>query len=422
MNNLRSIGIFLIASTTTLTAISQEDSSSRWDLDRCISHALENNINISQSQLEQKVSALEYTQSKFERLPSVNGSASQSLLDPTTTSFGLNANLNIFNGLSTEYNIKKQRLSLEKQATKTESVKYEITTAVIEAYLQLLYNKENIDVAEKILESSKAQLTLSQAKYKVGSISAKDASDIEAQYASNEYSLIKARNAYAQQLLTLKQLLELNPETSFDIAIPNIETATYEVPSAKEVYQTAYTVLPDIKNMQQQQAIDSVSIKLAQSAYYPSLSLSAGVGASANYFDNQSELEGNNSLRLSLSVPIFNNLQNKTNVETARINSEYNTLALESAKKNLYKEIESTCQSAQAYQTELIALEKSEKAAAVSYELAQKQFNLGATDATSLLLAETNYIQANLSKIQAKYMAILYHLLLQQYQGKPLAL
>ena len=57
MNNLRSIGIFLIASTTTLTAISQEDSSSRWDLDRCISHALENNINISQSQLEQKVSA-----------------------------------------------------------------------------------------------------------------------------------------------------------------------------------------------------------------------------------------------------------------------------------------------------------------------------------------------------------------------------
>ena len=97
MNNLRSIGIFLIASTTTLTAISQEDSSSRWDLDRCISHALENNINISQSQLEQKVSALEYTQSKFERLPSVNGSASQSLLNPTTTSFGLNANLNIFN-------------------------------------------------------------------------------------------------------------------------------------------------------------------------------------------------------------------------------------------------------------------------------------------------------------------------------------
>ena len=113
MNNLRSIGIFLIASTTTLTAISQEDSSSRWDLDRCISHALENNINISQSQLEQKVSALEYTQSKFERLPSINGSASQSLLDPTTTSFGLNANLNIFNGLSTEYQTNILALGLD---------------------------------------------------------------------------------------------------------------------------------------------------------------------------------------------------------------------------------------------------------------------------------------------------------------------
>ena len=352
----------------------------------------------------------------------VNASASQSILSPATTSFGINAGMNLYNGLNTEYNIQKQRISLEKQATQTESVKYDITTAVVEAYLQLLYNKENIEVAEKILESSNAQLTLAQAKYKLGSISAKDASDIEAQYANNEYSLIRARNTYAQQLLTLKQLLEINPETNFDIATPTIGTTTYEIPSVNDVYQTAYTQLPNIKNIRQQQSIDSLSIKMAKSAYYPSLSLSAGLGASADYFDNQSEIQGNKSLRLSISVPIFNNLQTKTNVEKARINSEYNTLALESAKKNLYKEIESTCQSAKAYEMELRALEKSEKAAAVSYELAQKQFKVGATSATNLLIAETNYIEANISKLQTKYMAVLYYLLLQQYQGKTIAL
>lgn len=411
-----------MASTIAIAAVSQEDSSSRWDLSRCISHALENNITISQSKLQQKISALEYTQSKFERLPSVNASASQSLLGPATTSFGINAGMNLYNGLNTEYNIQKQRISLEKQATQTESVKYDITTAVVEAYLQLLYNKENIEVAEKILESSNAQLTLAQAKYKLGSISAKDASDIEAQYANNEYSLIRARNTYAQQLLTLKQLLEINPETNFDIATPTIGTTTYEIPSVNDVYQTAYTQLPNIKNIRQQQSIDSLSIKMAKSAYYPLLSLSAGLGASADYFDNQSEIQGNKSLRLSLSVPIFNNLQTKTNVEKARINSEYNTLALESAKKNLYKEIESTCQSAKAYEMELRALEKSEKAAAVSYELAQKQFKVGATSATNLLIAETNYIEANISKLQTKYMAVLYYLLLQQYQGKTIAI
>ena len=90
--------------------------------------------------------------------------------------------------------------------------------------------------------------------------------------------------------------------------------------------------------------------------------------------------------------------------------------------KNLYKEIESTCQSAKAYEMELRALEKSEKAAAVSYELAQKQFKVGATSATNLLIAETNYIEANISKLQTKYMAVLYYLLLQQYQGKTIAL
>ena len=112
-----------MASTIAIAAVSQEDSSSRWDLSRCISHALENNITISQSKLQQKISALEYTQSKFERLPSVNASASQSLLGPATTSFGINAGMNLYNGLNTEYNIQKQRISLEKQATQTESVK-----------------------------------------------------------------------------------------------------------------------------------------------------------------------------------------------------------------------------------------------------------------------------------------------------------
>ncbi len=115
-----------------------------WTMERCISHALENNISVSQSYLKQRSSELQLKQSKMNRLPSVNGSASQSLLDPMNTSVGVNASLNLFDGFNTENNIKKAKIELERQAIQVEQAKYDIELAVIEAYIQAHYATDNI--------------------------------------------------------------------------------------------------------------------------------------------------------------------------------------------------------------------------------------------------------------------------------------
>lgn len=389
-----------------------------WTMERCISHALENNISVSQSYLKQRSSELQLKQAKMNRLPSVNGSASQSLLDPANTSFGVNASLNLFDGFNTENNIKKSKIELERQAIQVEQAKYDIEIAVIEAYIQALYAKDNISLAEKLLETSEKEMKISEAKFKVGSISQKDYSDMAAQYANKQYSLIRATNQYSQQLLTLKQLLELGPEVDFDIAEQEQSVSDFEVPSPIDVFNEACKVYPEMLNAEQQLALDSLSVKMAKSSYYPSLSLSAGVGANINFFDSESELQGNNSLRLSLSVPIFNKWQTKTSVETAKINSEYNALSVESARKNLYKQIETACKNAESYQAEDKALEASLEALEVSVELAQKQFEVGLIDATTLLVTETNLAQTSISQLQAKYMARLNYLVILHYQGK----
>lgn len=400
-----------------------QSSEKQWNLDQCISYALENNISVSQSYLKQRSAELQYKQSKISRLPSVNASASQSLLEPTSSSVGLSASVNLFNGFNTEYSIQKSKLELEKQSYLTEQTIDDIEIAIAEAYLQVLYYRENIKTSEKTLESSAEQLKLAEAKYKVGSIAKKDLTDIQAQYANNQYSLIRAQNQYEQQKLSLKQLLELSPEETFDVTEPEL-SPNYDlvIPSPMDVYNDACKTLPEIKNAEQQLMIDSLSVKMAKSAYYPSLSLSAGVGASGDFFDNESEFSGNKSLRLSLSVPIFNKWQTKTNVETTKINAEYNALAVESTKKSLYKEIEAACLNAKAYQNEWQALQMSAQAAQESYELAQKQFKVGSIDATSLLLAETKMIDANLALNQVHFMTLLSYIIIDHYQGKPISL
>ncbi|MCQ2605667.1 MAG: TolC family protein [Bacteroidales bacterium] len=407
----------LVALMMCVSVFSQEQ---KWTLQQCVSYALENNLTVSQSNLKQRSSELSYKQSKLNRLPSVNASASQSLLEPTSTSVGLSASMNLFNGFNTENTIKKNKLELDKQSLQTEQVKYDIEISVAEAYIQVLYAKENVVLAEKLLETSKRQLKIAEAKYKVGSMSKKDYSDIEAQYANKEYSLVRAKNQYSQQLLTLKQLLELEPGVSFDIAESELSLTTFTVPSPLEVYEDACKVYPEMRSAEQQLAIDSLSVKIAKSSYYPSLSVSGGVGASGDFFDNESEWMGNKSLRMSLSVPIFNRWQTKTNVENTKINSEYNALGIESTRKNLYKSIENACQNAEAYQAEDVALQYSLQSLENSLELAQKQFEVGLIDATTLLVTETNYAQTSVSQIQAKYMAVLNYMVILHYQGKTL--
>ena len=414
--------IFLLTIIGATNCFSQDElpvqKTQSWDLQTCISHALENNISVSQSYLKHRSSELQLNQAKMNRLPSVNGSASQSLLDPMNTSVGVNANLNLFDGFNTENNIKKSKLELDRQAIQVEQAKYDIEIAVIEAFIQALYAKDNISLAEKLLETSENEMKISEAKFKVGSISQKDYSDMEAQYANKQYSLIRAKNQYSQQLLTLKQLLELGPDVDFDIVEQELSSSDFEIPTPIDVFNDACKMYPEMLFAEQQLALDSLSVKMAKSSYYPSLSLSAGVGANINFFDSESELQGNNSLRLSLSVPIFNKWQTKTSVETAKINSEYNALAVESTRKNLYKQIETACKNAESYQAEDKALEASLEALEVSVELAQKQFKVGLIDATTLLVTETNYAQTSISQLQAKYMAILNYMVIQHYQGK----
>ena len=405
--------IFLLTIIGATNCFSQDElpvqKTQSWDLQTCISHALENNISVSQSYLKHRSSELQLNQAKMNRLPSVNGSASQSLLDPMNTSVGVNANLNLFDGFNTENNIKKSKLELDRQAIQVEQAKYDIEIAVIEAFIQALYAKDNISLAEKLLETSENEMKISEAKFKVGSISQKDYSDMEAQYANKQYSLIRAKNQYSQQLLTLKQLLELGPDVDFDIVEQELSSSDFEIPTPIDVFNDACKMYPEMLFAEQQLTLDSLSVKMAKSSYYPSLSLSAGV---------ESELQGNNSLRLSLSVPIFNKWQTKTSVETAKINSEYNALAVESTRKNLYKQIETACKNAESYQAEDKALEASLEALEVSVELAQKQFKVGLIDATTLLVTETNYAQTSISQLQAKYMAILNYMVIQHYQGK----
>ena len=396
-----------------------------WDLNKCINYALKHNITISQSYLREKSAKLTYDQSKWERLPNLYGSASQTFSNNSdVTNVGLQSEMTLFNGNKINYTIHQNKLITEQKAIEIEESKNSIELAITEAYIQSLYYKENITLAKKVLESSLQEFEQSKTKYDLGTISIKEYSDMESQYAKNEYSVIKAENLYNQQILTLKQLLELPPETSFTIVTPNVSIDSISIPNTEQVYTSACKILPEVQRSLYQSKIDSLDISIAKANYYPSLSLSSGISSNiSDYHINVYDQLNDNiysSLRLQLTVPIFYKFERKTQVELAKINAQNNVYEIESTKKNLYKKIENAYLNATSSYAEVLSLQKVEIAAAKSYELTREQFNYGATNSTNLLLAQTNYINAGISLVQAKYMTLLYYQLLQFYQGNPI--
>ena len=414
-----------------------------WSLQDCIDYAALNNLTVLDAQLDASSAAVNYKQSKQQRLPNLTGSASESYsrgysIDPITsnyvnqdifsTSTSLNTSITLFQGSQLNNQIDQNALLLDQSALFIEEAKNNITLSLTEAYLQALYYKEAIAVAQNTLAGSQQESKIAKSRYDAGAIAKKDYSDALSQEASNNYKLIQAQNSYEAQLLLLRQLLELEPETNFDIVDPDIDyNGSTLLLDKVDVYHNALNTLPEIAASKLDIDISEKDLEIAKGAYLPTLSLTGSFGSGYTSiqdmsFTDQFDINFNQRLGLSLSVPIFNRGQTKANVQNAKINIEKANIALRTQEKELYNKVETAWRNARSSQEQLLAAEAARNAAKDSYELAQKQYEVGAINTTDLVLTQNTYSNAEQNYIQAKYLGILYAQLLQFYQGNEIKL
>ena len=163
----------------------------------------------------------------------------------------------------------------------------------------------------------------------------------------------------------------------------------------------------------------------AKAGYWPSLRLTAGIGTghvsgSSFTFGNQLRNSFNESVGLSLSVPIFSNRSNKTAVKLAQLSVETSELNYVGMQKDLLKSVEKAYLDATSSQARYKAAIESMKASEMSFKLVEEQFNLGMKNTVELLTEKNNLLSAQQEVVQAKYMSVLNLQLLNFYQGKPI--
>ncbi len=195
------------------------------------------------------------------------------------------------------------------------------------------------------------------------------------------------------------------------------------LPSRTDVYNAALAMRPEIQAGKLDIDASEVAIKVARAGYLPTLSLSAGIGTSnANgsdfTFREQVKNNWNNSLGLTLSIPIYDKRSTKSQIQKAKIQKRNSELQLQDKQKTLYSNIENLWLDANSAQQQYIAAKEQTKSAQTSFDLVQEQFNLGMKNTVELLTEQNNLLSAQQQMLQAKYMALMNEQLLNFYKGE----
>ncbi|MFZ4401531.1 MAG: TolC family protein [Bacteroidales bacterium] len=453
----------------------------KWTLEDCIKYALDNNIQIKQSQLSAESDKISVLQNKLGLLPNLNGSASHNYnwgrnIDPSSNtytdqqtqsnSFSLSSSVELFNGFQKINSIRQNESNFIASKYDVEKMKNDIALRIGQAYLQILFNKEQVEISQNQVDISNLQIIRTQKLFEAGSIAKGNLLDIQAQGALEESNLVAAENQLELSYLDLVQLLDLKSTKDFEIVKPEIkmESEITLIPS-NQVFAYASGVMPEIKSAEYRLESSYRGLSIARGSRYPSLSLSGYYGSNyadnipdymkiksmttqynmpTNYtvaatgqkivqditnvefenmsFKNQLDKNLSKSLRFSLNIPIFNGYQVNAAVSKAKLNTLNASYNLQLAKNQLQKSIEQAYSDAQGAYKNYNASLKTVNSFQEAFNYTQQKFDVGMMNSVDYNDSKNKLIKSKSDLLRAKYNFIFKKVILDFYQGNPITL
>lgn len=416
-----------------------------WTLDDCITYAQQNNIEVQQRALTVEQRDVELSTARYSRLPDLNASIGYNAsfgwgtsADNTrksetlqTGSFDLAASMPLFQGLRINRQIAGGKLDLAAAVQDLERMREDVAVNVMTRYLEVLYDKELVGVAERQLALSNRQVERSRELVEAGKQPESALYESRALAANDELALTQARNSLDLALLDLSQALNRESAAGFDIATPVLDSVTlaalHRLGSADAVYDYAVDHRPHIRSERLRLESSENDIRIARSYLYPSLSLRGGFGtgvySSMNMnFWPQFDKNRNEFVGVAMSIPIFNRRATRNNIRTTEIAMRNQRLALLGAEQSLRKEIEQAWYNADAAYAKYRAAEKALASARVAFAYEKRKAEAGRSTLFDFNDAKTRMQKAESELAQAKYEFVFRQKILDYYRGEPLTL
>jgi outer membrane protein len=449
----------------------------QWSLKECVDYAMGNNLTVKRGELQVELSEVNYTQSKMNLLPTANTTASYGYnwgrgLDPVTnqfissqrnnvSSFNANTSWTLFNGLRIQNSIRQGSRDLSASQYDLAKSKNDISVLVTNYFVNVVFNKEQVENARLQLASSQQQLERTKKQVAAGALPRSEELNLEAQVATNELNLVNQENALMLSMLQLKQAMQMPASEPFDVLIPELTPEDLILDqNREEVYEIAKGTMPEIKSSNLKIQSSEFAVRAARGSLFPRLSLSGSLntnyskvsesqfiadgvtlsdqpigvagdvpvytyrptGRYADTYMFRDQVKDNlyKSVGVQLTIPLFNNFSSRASFQRSVITNEQAKITAKETENTLRQNIETAYNdaiaAAKSYQSSLKQVAARDEA----FRMMKQRHDIGAANYVEYQLAENNLFQARTDLARAKYNFIFKKKLLDFYQGKPL--
>jgi outer membrane protein len=449
-----------------------------YTLKDCIEAATKNNIDVKEASLRAETAGAYAKQSKAIQLPFLSSGISHGInqgrsIDPFTNSYvdqsinyanySINTNVVLWNGGNLRNSSSRDAFNYEAGKLELQQAKENITINVILAYLQVLNNEEQLELAKQQVEITRQQVERLNVLNKQGAIVPATFYDLKGQLATDELNEINVQNNVQASKLTLARLMNVDYSPAIQLQKLRDDAMLIEYADKPDsIYQNAVLNLSLVKAAEYRLKSASKEIAAAKGSRSPSLVFSGNMGtnyssaastlALANTADvltndyviiggnksylyspqntyssqkisyiNQWKNNLNSSISIGLRIPVLNGAQAKTRINLAKITEQRTTAELQNTKSQLKNDIQlAHLNMASAYER-YIKLQQQVEDFTTSFKSAELRFVAGVGTSVDYLISKSNLDKAKANLIAAKYDCALRSKILDFYQGRQTA-
>lgn len=399
-----------------------------WPLQKCITEARKNSIEIKLQQLTVKKSQKEHNSVINQMLPSVSFTGNQSYnfgstIDPSTNgrvssniqndNFFLNAQMNLidFKAFATA---QKTKIEIEKSKAQLAVIENEYQLQILESYYQALFTQELLKIQKEQFKNSQFNLDRVQKEVNIGSKPKSDLYDMQLSFAQEEMKMMETEQLLVLQKTQLFQLMNVANVAVAEVVLENFvgthnpaETTSVSSPKIKFAELNYKSSLKETK-LERANNLPSLTTYYGFSTFYykPLNQPDVIVGD----FNQQISDNKNHQVGIQLNVPVFNGFRNHKRVSATKIETEKSKFVIEQEKLKVKTQIDIENQNQNNYAQLYSKLQEMKTFADASFRTSQAKFTSGSIDAVvfsavknQLLSTEYDLLK---NKLQQQYIAL----------------
>lgn len=430
--------VLVILAANTLKA--QES----WSLSRCISYAIENNLGLRKMETAGKIAEENFRQSRRNILPGISASTNSGFsfgrsIDPVTNgivntqffnnSYSLGASMTLFDGFMSINQIEYQKYIKRAAEQNRLNAIDDLAFQVMNSYFDVIYFQGILIIAESQVEASGINLKRIEKQVELGMKSNTDLFEMRANFESEELKRIQAENNLKNANLKLMQQMNLTDTPMLVLVEEQMPVVQAPFPDRQDLFESYIGWSPYFQSFQYQLNASRKSLSVSRAQLYPSITVGGSVNThfSGTNRDNSDNVIGfrdqfnsnlNQYIGASVSIPVFNRWNRRSDIRKAKFEIEQAENTLDEEKQKLYFEMANNLNEMEALENEYKQYLRQLEADSLAYQASEKKLAQGFVSIVEFNIAKNRLANTESQVLRARLQWEMKKRVLDFYAGK----